>query len=111
MRFPGIIVCLAACLLPACSPRVDFSAFTVPEIDVFPAHHLLAGQRRHGLERPVGSKNEAIFPARWSKYHLADKARGSINDHLTAWGGTYRLASLLELSEEDLQWLDVATRP
>ena len=33
MRFSGIIVCLAACLLPACSPRVDFSAFTVPEID------------------------------------------------------------------------------
>lgn len=70
------------------------------------------GQHRiwHGLERPAGSKNEAVFPTRWSKYHLADKARGSINDHLTAWGGTYRLASLLELSEEDLRWLDEQSR-
>ena len=65
----------------------------------------------HGLERPVGSKNEAIFPTRWSKYHLADKARGSINDHLTAWGGTYRLAALLELQDEDLRWLENAVRP
>jgi len=59
----------------------------------------------HGLERPVGAKNEAIFPTRWSKYAVGEKKRGSINDHLTAWGGTYRLASLLELSDEDLAWL------
>ncbi len=60
----------------------------------------------HGLERPVGSKNEAIFPSRWSKYKPVISARGSINDHLTAWGGTYRLAALYELSEEDIRWLD-----
>ena len=60
----------------------------------------------HGLERPIGSKNEAIFPSRWSKYAIGEKKRGSINDHLTAWGGTYRLASLLELSDADRAWLD-----
>ena len=65
----------------------------------------------HGLERPVGSKNEAIFPSRWSKYRLGEKARGSINDHLTAWGGTYRLASIYDLSEGELAWLDAVTKP
>lgn len=60
----------------------------------------------HNLERPLGSKNEAIFPSRWSKYKPVESARGSINDHLTAWAGTYRLASLYELSEEDILWLD-----
>ena len=60
----------------------------------------------HNLERPLGSKNEAIFPSRWSKYKPVESARGSINDHLTAWGGTYRLAALYELSEEDILWLD-----
>ena len=59
----------------------------------------------HGLERPVGSKNEAVFMTRSSKYHVGESKRGSINDHLTAWGGTYRLASLLELSQEDIEYL------
>ena len=45
---------------------------------------------------------------RWSKYHVGESKRGSINDHLTAWGGTYRLASLLELSPEDLNFLTKA---
>lgn len=65
----------------------------------------------HSLERPVGSKQEAIFPSRWSKYHVGERKRGSINDHLTAWGGTYRIASLYDLSVEDLLYLDAATRP
>ena len=64
-----------------------------------------------GLERPVGSKNEAIFPSEWSKYHTVGNKRGSINNHLTAWPGVYRAASLYELSEEDLQWLKEATLP
>ncbi len=59
----------------------------------------------HGLERPIGAKNEAIFPSRWSKYASVGRKRGSVNDHLTAWGGIYRTASLYELSAEDLAWL------
>ena len=65
----------------------------------------------HHLERPIGSKNEAIFPSRWSKYHFGENKRGSINDHLTGWAGVYRTASIYELSEEDIRWLDEATRP
>ena len=65
----------------------------------------------HGLERPIGSKNEAVFPSEWSKYASVGRKRGSVNDHLTAWGGIYRTASVLELSEEDLQWLREATKP
>ncbi len=65
----------------------------------------------HGLERPIGSKNEAIFPSRWSKYRAGESKRGSLNDHLTGWAGAYRTASLYELSEEDLQWLKEATKP
>jgi len=64
-----------------------------------------------GLERPIGSKNEAIFPCRWSKYRVGEKKRGSINNHLVAWPGTYRLASIYELSAEDLLWLEEAVRP
>ena len=65
----------------------------------------------HGLERPIGGKNEAIFPSRWSKYASVGRKRGSVNDHLTAWGGVYRTASLYELSDEDLQWLKESTKP
>ena len=65
----------------------------------------------HGLERPVGAKNEAIFPSRWSKYATVGRKRGSVNDHLTAWGGIYRTASLYELPDEDLQWLKESTKP
>ena len=65
----------------------------------------------HHLERPIGSKNEAVFPSRWSKYHFGENKRGSINDHLIGWAGVYRTASIYELSEEDVRWLDEATRP
>lgn len=64
-----------------------------------------------GLERPIGSKNEAIFPSEWSKYHTVGNKRGSINNHLTTWAGVYRMASVYELSDEDLQWLKEATKP
>lgn len=65
----------------------------------------------HGLERPIGSKNEAIFPSEWSKYHTVGNKRGSINNHLTVWGGVYRTASVYEMAEEDIQWLREATKP
>lgn len=65
----------------------------------------------HALERPVGSKNEAWFQTRWSKYRTGENKRGSLNDHLMAWGGTYRLASLLELSADDLSWLESVSQP
>ena len=64
-----------------------------------------------GLERPVGGKGEAIFPSEWSKYASVGNKRGSINNHLTAWGGIDRTASIYELSEEDLQWLKERTKP
>ena len=65
----------------------------------------------HNMERPLGSKNEAIFPSRWSKYRAGESKRGSINDHLTGWAGAYRTASIYEISEEDLEWLKQATEP
>lgn len=65
----------------------------------------------NGLERPVGSKGEAVFPSEWSKYASVGNKRGSINNHLAAWSGIYRTASLYELSDEDLQWLKESTKP
>ena len=65
----------------------------------------------HGLERPIGGKSEAIFPNIWSKYRTLPYKRGSINDHLTAWGGVYRTASVYDMSDEDLAWLKEATKP
>ena len=65
----------------------------------------------HGLERPIGGKSEAIFPNIWSKYHTLPFKRGSINDHLTAWGGVYRTASVYDMEAEDLEWLRQATQP
>lgn len=65
----------------------------------------------HGLERPVGGKSEAIFPNIWSKYRILPNKRGSINDHLTAWGGIYRTSTLYDMSEEDVAWLKEATKP
>ena len=59
----------------------------------------------HALERPIGSKQEAWFPTRWSKYRTGENKRGSLNDHLMAWGGTYRLASLQQLDKADRDWL------
>ena len=60
----------------------------------------------HTLERPIGAKQEAWFMTRWSKYRTGERKRGSLNDHLMAWGGTYRLASLLELDADDRAWLE-----
>ena len=39
------------------------------------------------LERPLGLKNEALFPSQWSKYHTKEYKRGSINNHLSSWQG------------------------
>ena len=60
----------------------------------------------HSLERPIGSKQEAWFPTRWSKYRTGELKRGSLNDHLMAWGGTYRLAALYEIGKTGREWLD-----
>ena len=62
----------------------------------------------HALERPLGAKNEAYFQTRWSKYRTGERKRGHFNDLCAAWGGTYRLASLLELDAEDRVWLESA---
>jgi len=60
----------------------------------------------HALERPIGAKQEAWFPSRWSKYRTGERKRGSLNDHLMSWGGAYRLASLRKMSAEDRAWLE-----
>ncbi|MBO7220958.1 MAG: hypothetical protein J6V21_07245, partial [Alistipes sp.] len=65
----------------------------------------------HGLERPIGSKNEAWFPCEWNKYATVGRKRGAVNDHLTAWAGAYRTTSIYEMEESDLQWLREATKP
>lgn len=65
----------------------------------------------HAMERPRGSKNEAWFPTRWSKYRTGERKRGSLNDHLMTWGGTYRLASLRELSDDDRAYLASVSVP
>lgn len=59
----------------------------------------------NGLERPIGSKGEALFISQWSKYHTKDFKRGAINNHLTAWQGIYRCASVYDMTPEDLEWL------
>lgn len=59
----------------------------------------------NGLERPIGSKGEALFISQWSKYHTKKFKRGSINNHLTAWQGVYRVASVYDMTPEDLEWL------
>lgn len=59
----------------------------------------------NGLERPIGSKGEALFISQWSKYHTKKFKRGSINNHLTAWQGVYRVASVYDMTSEDLAWL------
>ena len=60
----------------------------------------------NGLERPLGSKNEALFPSQWSKYRTKEYKRGSINNHLTAWQGVYRTASIYDMTPEDREWLE-----
>ena len=59
----------------------------------------------NGLERPIGSKGEALFISQWSKYHTKKFKRGSINNHLTAWQGVYRVASVYDMTPEDIVWL------
>ena len=65
----------------------------------------------HGMIRPIGAKSETIYPTRWSRYASVGRQRGSVNDHLTAWGGIYRAASFNELSESDKEWLREYVRP
>ena len=47
----------------------------------------------HGVTRPVGSQNEALFHCRWDFY---DKGRGRLNDWLVAWPCAFRMSVLAE---------------
>ena len=47
----------------------------------------------HGVTRPVGSQNEALFHCRWDFY---EKGRGRLNDWLVAWPCAFRMSVLAE---------------
>lgn len=47
----------------------------------------------HGVERPIGSQNEALFHCRWV---FGNSERGSLNDWLVAWPCAFRLSALAE---------------
>jgi hypothetical protein len=53
----------------------------------------------HGMERPVGSQNEAFCQTRWTKYRADPDARGNYNDFLGVWMLDFKMASLLELEK------------
>lgn len=48
----------------------------------------------HGIVRPVGSQNEAVFHCRWG---FKNGDRGQLNDWLVAWPCAFRLSVLAEL--------------
>lgn len=53
------------------------------------------GERRiHGVIRPMGSQNEALFHCRWG---FETGTRGQLNDWLVAWPCAFRLSVLAEL--------------
>lgn len=45
----------------------------------------------HGVRRPVGSQNEALFQSRWT---FGGEDRGTLNDWLVAWPCAFRLSVL-----------------
>lgn len=47
----------------------------------------------HGVTRPVGSQNEALFHCRWDFY---EKGRGRLNDWLVAWPCAFRMSVLAD---------------
>ena len=47
----------------------------------------------HGVTRPVGSQNEALFHCRWG---FGEGKRGQLNDWLVAWPCAFRLSVLAE---------------
>lgn len=47
----------------------------------------------HGVVRPIGSQNEALFHCRWT---FSDMPRGCLNDWLVAWPCAFRLSVLAE---------------
>lgn len=57
----------------------------------------------HGLVRPRGAQNEALFQCRWwhgeRVRYTADSARGNINDWLVAWVCAFRLNCISETFE------------
>ena len=55
------------------------------------------GERKiHGVVRPVGSQNEALFHCHWSFGHTGVGRRGLLNDWLVAWPCAFRLSVLAE---------------
>lgn len=50
-------------------------------------------QKIHGLVRPAGSQNEAIFHCNWV---FKQAKRGDLNDWLVAWSCAFRLSVLAE---------------
>jgi len=51
----------------------------------------------HGMERPIGSQNEAFYQARWG--HRKDcNERGHLNDWLVSWVNVFRLTVLDRLT-------------
>jgi hypothetical protein len=47
----------------------------------------------HGVQRPVGSQNEALFHCRWT---FTGGRRGDLNDWLVAWPCAFRLSVFAE---------------
>ena len=51
----------------------------------------------HGMQRPIGSQNEAFYHARWG--HRKDcNERGHLNDWLVSWVNAFRLTVLDRLT-------------
>lgn len=47
----------------------------------------------HGVKRPVGSQNEALFHCRWA---FGNSNRGCLNDWLVAWPCAFRMSVIAE---------------
>ena len=64
------------------------------------------GMSVHGNVRPLGSQNEGFFHCRWTKYRPTCEERGHFNDNLQTWMSAWRLYTIANLTNEDLDYLD-----
>ncbi|MBQ2988468.1 MAG: hypothetical protein IJD59_05125 [Clostridia bacterium] len=55
----------------------------------------------HGLRRPAGAQNEAIFQSNWS--FDGNHAKGAFNDWLVCWVCTFRLLDIIHLRACQMQ--------
>ena len=60
------------------------------------------GQLIHGVQRPIGSQNEAYWPARCNKYRPVVEP-GYYNDLLVSWPTSYRLWTLERLRAKGIR--------